>query len=79
MRLLIVEDNQRLALLLADGLQRRGFACDTAHSLAEAESALAVAAYDVIVLDLGLPDGDGLAWPGCRHAAPAAIRRRPSC
>jgi two-component system response regulator QseB len=68
MRILIVEDNPRLALLLADGLRRRGFACDTAHSLAEAESALEVAAYDVIVLDLGLPDGDGLAWLPSRRA-----------
>ena len=43
MRLLVIEDNRRLAQLVADGLQRRGFACDTASSLEEAENALAVA------------------------------------
>lgn len=68
MRLLVIEDNRRLAQLVADGLQRRGFACDTASSLEEAENALAVADYDVIVLDLGLPDGDGLSWLPARRA-----------
>ncbi|MBN8829222.1 MAG: response regulator transcription factor [Sphingomonadales bacterium] len=62
MRVLVVEDNQRLAKLVADGLQRRGFSCDIAHCLADADDAMAGASYDAIVLDLGLPDGDGLEW-----------------
>lgn len=62
MRVLIVEDNDRLAGLVADGLQRRGFSCDVADCLATADSAIDGAAYDAIVLDLGLPDGDGIAW-----------------
>ncbi|WP_446654386.1 response regulator [Blastomonas sp.] len=62
MRLLIVEDNGRLAGLIAEGLGRRGFICDTAPDLATAEESLASAAFDAIILDLGLPDGDGLAW-----------------
>ncbi len=62
MRILVVEDNDRLAKLVADGLQRRGFSCDIAGSLALADGAMAEAAYDAIVLDLGLPDGDGIDW-----------------
>lgn len=77
MRVLVVEDNRRIAFLVADGLQKRGFTCDTAGSLAEADSALAVAVYDAIVLDLGLPDGDGLPWLGAhrvhRDMPPAII------
>lgn len=60
MRLLIVEDNKRLASLLADELSKQGFASDLAPDLAYGEVALGTAAYDAIVLDLGLPDGDGL-------------------
>ena len=59
MRVLIIEDNERLSLLLAEGLARRGFSCDAAGSLAEADDFLAVTGYDALVLDLGLPDGDG--------------------
>lgn len=62
MRLLIVEDNERLAGLIAEGLGRRGFICDMAPDLATAEDSLAGAEFDAIILDLGLPDGDGLAW-----------------
>lgn len=69
MRILIVEDAVRLAKLLAEALSGQGFACDLAHSLAEAEDALAAATYDAIVLDLGLPDGDGLDWLRARRRA----------
>jgi two-component system response regulator QseB len=62
LRLLIVEDNERLAGLIAEGLGRRGFICDMAPDLATAEDSLAGAEFDAIILDLGLPDGDGLAW-----------------
>ncbi|QQP89989.1 response regulator transcription factor [Skermanella sp. TT6] len=62
MRLLLVEDNERLAGLMAGGLARAGFAVDAFGSLEEADAAVAAADYDLILLDLGLPDGDGLAW-----------------
>lgn len=62
MRLLIIEDNERLAQLVARGLTDRGFACDRAGTLEDAAECLATAEHDAIVLDLGLPDGDGLAW-----------------
>ena len=76
MRLLVIEDNARMAALVADGLQRRNFVCDVAHSLAAAEDAMGGATYDAIVLDLGLPDGDGTDWLTSRrkyHEMPPAI------
>ncbi|MBM0106428.1 response regulator transcription factor [Steroidobacter sp. S1-65] len=60
MRLLLVEDNPQLAGLVLDGLARQGFAIDRAGSLKEAIAARAAASYDLILLDLGLPDGDGM-------------------
>lgn len=77
MRVLIIEDNDRLAKLMAEGLQRRGFSCDIAGNLTDADSAMDGAAYDAIILDLGLPDGDGVDWLGARrrthYVAPALI------
>lgn len=60
MRLLAVEDERELAELAAAALGRAGFAVDVADSIAEAEEAIAVIAYDAIILDLGLGDGNGL-------------------
>jgi len=68
-RLLVIEDNERLAALIAEGLAGLGYRSDIAHSLADADAALAVAAFDVLVLDLGLPDGDGLDWLRARQPA----------
>jgi len=66
-RLLVIEDNERLATLIAEGLAGLGYRSDIAHSLADADAALAVAAFDALVLDLGLPDGDGLDWLRARQ------------
>jgi DNA-binding response OmpR family regulator len=60
MRLLLVEDSDRLALFLAKGLDAEGFAVDHVGSIEDAVSALATMRFDAILLDLGLPDGDGL-------------------
>lgn len=60
MRLLIVEDDRALAAALRDGLSAQGFAVDLTGRVADARAALGLATYDGIVLDLGLPDGDGL-------------------
>jgi DNA-binding response OmpR family regulator len=60
MRLLIIEDEQALAGLLRGALERAGFAVDVAGGVAEAEEHLRLATYDVLILDLGLADGDGL-------------------
>ncbi|MBO6635828.1 response regulator transcription factor [Parvibaculum sp.] len=60
MRVLIVEDNRRLAALIAKGCGTAGFAADICNDLEGAQAALATTRYDIAVLDLGLPDGDGL-------------------
>lgn len=60
MRILIVEDNVELSSLLAKGLHAAGYAGDEIHSLDEAREALADVSYAALILDLGLPDGDGL-------------------
>jgi DNA-binding response OmpR family regulator len=60
MRLLIVEDNQRLLELLAEFLNRTGYRVDTAASVADFHASVATVQYDLIIVDLGLPDGDGL-------------------
>jgi len=60
MRVLLVEDNARLSYLLAEGLRRAQWEAHPVGSLEEAEAAVAITEYDVILLDRGLPDGDGL-------------------
>ncbi|PZW48644.1 winged helix family two component transcriptional regulator [Humitalea rosea] len=61
MRLLLTEDDPHLGELMAQGLRRAGWSVDTVASWADAEAALGVVSYQTLVLDLGLPDGDGLA------------------
>lgn len=73
MRVLIVEDNIRLAALLAERLDVQGFSCDQADCLESATRLLGGDEYDIVILDLGLPDGDGLEWLGSQRA----IRRFP--
>ena len=60
MRLLLIEDNARLASLIREGLDRQGFAVDWCETVDGAEHALKINAYDLMLLDLGLPDGEGL-------------------
>jgi DNA-binding response OmpR family regulator len=60
MRILIVDDDEDVADLARAQLRRAGYAADTAGDVEAARSALAGVAYDALVLDLGLPDGDGL-------------------
>jgi DNA-binding response OmpR family regulator len=59
-RLLVIEDDRALASALRDGLSDQGFAVDVGQRVADARAALGLATYDGIVLDLGLPDEDGL-------------------
>jgi DNA-binding response OmpR family regulator len=60
MKVLIVEDQQRLGTFLEQGLKECAYTVTWARTCAEARDALAESGYDVIVLDLGLPDGDGI-------------------
>lgn len=65
MRLLVVEDEEDLAEALRLGLVRAGYAVDVAGDAAQAYERLAVNAYDLILLDINLPDADGF---GVCHA-----------
>ncbi len=61
MRLLLVEDDAMLGDAMACGLRVDGFALDRAVDAGTAGTALRTQAYDLVLLDLGLPGGDGLA------------------
>jgi DNA-binding response OmpR family regulator len=59
-RILIVEDDARVAGFLRSGLVDQDFSVDVARSCADALKAFALSPPDLVLLDLGLPDGDGL-------------------
>ncbi len=60
MRVLLVEDHQAIREMIADHLRERGFAVDAVGRAEQALSAARVARMDAVVLDLGLPDTDGM-------------------
>ena len=64
MRILVVEDEKRIADFLGRGLESAGYAVDLAGDGATAMDLVHAADYDLIVLDLMLPDTDGLALLG---------------
>jgi len=59
MRILVVEDDAGIAAGLQINLQQRGYAVDVCATLAGAWAALRTEPFDLVLLDLGLPDGDG--------------------
>jgi DNA-binding response OmpR family regulator len=60
MKILIVEDQRRVGRFVEKALAEQNYFAFLAGSCAAARDAVAEAPYDVVVLDLGLPDGDGL-------------------
>lgn len=60
MRLLLVEDNKRLQDLLSEALNAAGFGVDTAGTVADFRASAATTKYQLMIVDLGLPDGDAL-------------------
>jgi len=75
-RLLLIDDDARLTAMVGDYLRAAGFQVDAALSLAAGRERLAAQAYDALLLDLMLPDGDGLDL--CRELrASAATRQLP--
>jgi DNA-binding response OmpR family regulator len=59
-RLLLVDDDARLAAMLGDYLRGHGYEVDLAGTLAAGREQLQHGSYDLLLLDLMLPDGDGL-------------------
>ena len=77
MRLLLVEDHERFASFVQESLEREGFTVDTVDTGAGADAAVATVTYDAVILDLGLPDEDGLdvlkSWRNAGKETPVLI------
>lgn len=60
MKVLIIEDHQELARNIHDFLAKEGYICELSCTLEAAREKLGLFQYDCILLDIGLPDGNGL-------------------
>jgi DNA-binding response OmpR family regulator len=60
MKVLAVEDSREIAVSIRDFLSREGYICELAYGFEEAREKLALFTYDCILLDIMLPDGNGL-------------------
>lgn len=60
MRILLIEDNKKLAGVVSDVMRSYGLTVDWFSTAQDGEAAVAAVAYDAVILDLGLPDRDGL-------------------
>jgi len=65
MRILVVEDEKKIAAFIKRGLKEEGYAVDTAHDGEEGYGLIAENDYDLIILDLMLPKLDGISL--CRR------------
>ena len=72
--LLLIDDDARLTRMVGDYLRTQGFDVDTAGTLADGRMRLAAGSYDALVLDLLLPDGDGLDFTRELRGQPATRR-----
>jgi DNA-binding response OmpR family regulator len=59
-RILLVEDDDMLGEAVRDGLRQEGYVVDWVRNAGAALAALSTSSFSALVLDLGLPDGDGL-------------------
>jgi two-component system OmpR family response regulator len=75
MRILLVEDDKTIAEAVQAHLTEQAFAVDWAPDLGQAREFLAVATYEMLLVDLGLPDGNGmdLIRDIRRHGSDAAV------
>ena len=73
-RLLLIDDDARLTTMVSDYLRGHGLEVECAGSLAAGRERLAHASYDALVLDLMLPDGDGLDLTRELRSAPRTRR-----
>lgn len=60
MKILLIEDNARLAELTQKNLKNAGIVCDIASTISDAEHEIKTYKYDAAVLDINLPDGSGI-------------------
>ncbi len=60
MKILIVEDEKTLSRITKEELEKEGYSVETAERFKEAENKIAVSLYDCVLLDIMLPDGNGL-------------------
>lgn len=60
MKVLIIEDNRELSRSMQDYLHGEGYLCEVSYTYRQAEDKLVAYPYDCIVLDIMLPDGNGL-------------------
>lgn len=77
MRVLVIEDDELVASGIVAGLQLSGIGADHVESASLADAAVRTGTFDVIVLDLGLPDADGLSllrqWRGAGKHWPVLV------
>ena len=70
-RIVITEDDEDLAFVLREALRRQRYEADVAPTAGDLLDRLKAGPYDLILLDVRLPDMDGLdAIPRCRELAP---------
>jgi len=60
MKILVIEDEIELLVAISNFLTRENFLCELAESYSKADDKLAIYEYDIILLDITLPDGNGL-------------------
>ena len=72
-----MEDETDLAAALRIGLAREGYAVDAVATCAEARERLETWAYDVLLLDVNLPDGDGFSLAGAIRSGAAGSAAGP--
>lgn len=77
MRILVVEDTEDVAEAILARFSRQGHVCDHAASVADAVHFIGLDPYDLVVLDINLPDGSGLAFlrqlRGSKNAVPVLV------
>lgn len=74
MRVLVIEDNPKMATAVQRGLREHGYAADVAASGFEGEELAASGVYDLLLLDLMLPDRDGVEV--CRNLRRRGVRTK---
>jgi DNA-binding response OmpR family regulator len=78
-RVLVVEDQLELQRELVQALARAGLAADACASTAHAGACLEAVSYGALILDRGLPDGDGLVWLKRQRERRPGTRALPPC